>query len=134
GQPPRARLFNGSSPFTLLESFPVKINQFHRGHRGFESLVSLLSARAIDSLLQRIGGDETVNDWHSGLHSSLGNALGHLAGDVVKMWSLSPDNCANTNHCIKLSRFRHFQSQQRNLKRSGHFVNFDCVIISAEAV
>jgi len=87
----------------LVESFSIKIHQFNRRRRGFETLVTQLYSGAIDCLIHILGCDNPKQQWHAGFHSCFADAPSHLASDVFKVRRLTADDHAEANHGIELS-------------------------------
>jgi hypothetical protein len=121
-------------PSSFIKSFLVKIHQFDRRHRGFESLVTLFGACPIDGLFERVRGHDAIDYGYASLHAGLCDALGNLAGDVFKVRSLPANHRAQTDDCVELARLCHLQGQQGNLERAGNLIELDRVFTSTQTI
>ena len=120
------------SSFILFKNFLVKIYQFDRRGGGFKTLVTQLDSCAVDCLVNSIGSNNSKNYWHSGLQPCLRDATRYFTGDVLEVGSLTTNDCTETDDRIKLSRSGKLQSQQRNFKSAGNFVDLDQFLVCSQ--
>ena len=72
----------------------LKFGHLNGDYRTFVTLVAHLASAAVASLVEGIGGQQTVDDRYLALDIELGDAGGHTLADIVEVGGLTADHAA----------------------------------------
>ena len=106
---------------SLLAQSPEKVGHLDGGQRGVGAFIAALCARAVDRLLDSVGGQHTEDNRNAGLQRDLADAAGRLAGNIIEVRRVAANDGAQGDNRVMAILFGHRLYHNGSSQEPGTF-------------
>src|ERR1700734_4015335 len=107
---------------------PQEVRHLERRERSVRTLVARLAARAIDRLLDGVGGQYAEADGHARFERDARESGSTLAGDIIEMRRLAANDRTEGDQGLVAPRLRQLARDDRNVEGARHAYDLDLLL------